>query len=138
MSVEYSSNSKQIKMPYNVSFGLIYNHRDSLLFTGLDQKTGQKMCLYNVRVIGMMFEKRLQKMLEDKTTETLFSWISEVCSLYISSFVNAHVMNAQHRDEGAAERTTRQIVRGFWDRLTSGPELKYVLDSIRDPVPHQK
>ncbi|TLY02948.1 MAG: hypothetical protein E6K92_05125 [Thaumarchaeota archaeon] len=67
-----------------------------------------------------------------------FSWISEVSSLYISSFVNAHVINAQHRDEGAAERTRRQIVRGFWDRLTSGPELKYVLDSIRDPVPHQK
>ena len=85
-----------------------------------------------------MFEEKRQKMLEDKTTETLFSWISEVCSLYISSFVNAHVINAQHRDEGAAERTTRQIVRGFWDRLTSAPELKYVLDSIRDPVPHQK
>ena len=96
------------------------------------------MCLYNVRVIGRMFEEKRQKILEDKTTETLFSWISEVCSLYISSFVNAHVMNAQHRDEGAAERTTRQIVRGFWDRLTSSPELKYVLDSVRDPVPHQK
>ena len=138
MSVEYSSNSKQIKKPYNVSFGLIHNHRDSLLFTGLDQETGQKMCLYNVRVIGMMFEKRLQKMLEDKTTETLFSWISEVCSLCISSFVKAHVINVQHRGEGAAKRTTRQIVRGFLDRLTSDPELKYVLHSIRDPVPHQK
>ena len=138
MSVEYSSNSKHIKMPYIVSFGLIYNHRDSLLFTGFDQKNRAKMCLYNVRVIGRMFEEKRQKMPEDKTTETLFSWISEVCSLYISSFVNAHVINAQHRDEGAAERTRRQIVRGFWDRLTSGPELKYVLDSIRDPVPHQK
>ena len=138
MSVEYSSNSKHIKMPYVVSFGLIYNHRDSLLFTGFDQKNRAKMCLYNVRVIGRMFEEKRQKMPEDKTIETLFSWISEVCSLYISSFVNAHVINAQHRDEGAAERTTRQIVRGFWDRLTSAPELKYVLDSIRDPVPHQK
>jgi len=29
-------------MPYNVSFGLIYNHRDSLLFTGLDQKNQAK------------------------------------------------------------------------------------------------
>ena len=116
---------------------VIYDDRDSLLFTGLDQKTEQKMYLYNVRVIGRMFEEK-RRMLEDKTTETLFSWISEVCSLYISSFVNAHVINAQHRDEGAAERTRRQIVRGFWDRLTSGPELKYVLDSIRDPVPHQK
>ena len=96
------------------------------------------MCLYTVRVIGRMYEEKRQKMLEDKTTETLFSGISEVCSLYISSFANAHVIDAQNRDEGAAERTTRQIVRGFWDRLTSGPELEYVLDSIRDPVPHQK
>lgn len=76
-----------------------------------------------------MFEEKRQKMPEDKTTETLFSWISEVCSLYISSFVNAHVINVQHRGEGAAERTTRQIVRGFSDRLTSDPKLKYLLDS---------
>jgi hypothetical protein len=44
----------------------------------------------------------------------------------------------QHRGEGTAERTTRQIVRGFLDKLTSDPELKYVLDTIRDPNADQK
>ncbi|HEV8405762.1 MAG TPA: hypothetical protein VGQ13_07645 [Nitrososphaera sp.] len=135
---EYSSKSKHVKMPYNVSFGLIYDDRDSLLFTGLDQKTGKKMYLFNVRVIGRMFEEKRRTMLEDKTTDTLFSWISDVCSLYISPFVNAHVIDIQHRGEGAAERTTRQIVRGFLDKLASDPELKYVLDSIRDPVQDQE
>lgn len=135
---EYSSKSKHVKMPYNASFGLIYDDRDSLLFTGLEQKTGKKMYLYNVRVIGRMFEEKRQRMLEDKTTETLFSWISDVCLVYISPFVSAHVIDIQHRGEGAAVRTTRQIVRGFLDRLTSDPELKYVLDYIRDPVADQK
>src|SRR5437867_9292115 len=125
-------------MPYNVSFGLIYDHRDSLLLQALIKKPGKRCASTTSELLAGCLKKRRQKMLEDKTTETLFSWISEVCSLYISSFVNAHVINAQHRDEGAAERTTRQIVRGFSDRLTSDPELKYVLDSIRDPVPHQK
>jgi cytochrome c-type biogenesis protein len=38
----------------------------------------------------------------------------------------------QHRGQGAAERTTRQIVRGFMDKLLNEPELKYVLDNIRE------
>ena len=135
---EYSSTSKHVKMPFNVSFGLIYDNRDSLLFTGIDQKTGKKMYLYNVRIIGMMFEERRQKMIEDKTTDSLFSWIGDVCSVYISPFVYEHVVNIQHRGEGAAERTTRQIVRGFLDKLTNNPELKYVLDIIRDPMPNEK
>ncbi len=134
----YSSKSKHVRMPFNVSFGLSYDNRDSLLFTGVDQKTGKKMYLYNVKVIGRMFEERRQKMLEDKTTETLFSWIADVCSLYISPFVYEHVVNIQHRGEGAAERTTRQIVRGFLDKLKSDPELKYVLDTIREPAPDEK
>jgi hypothetical protein len=41
-------------------------------------------------------------------------------------------VNTQHRGKGAAERTTRQIVRGFLEKLISEPELKYVLDTIRD------
>lgn len=135
---EYAPKSKHVKMPFNVSYGLIYDDRDSVLFTGTDQKTGKKMYLYNVRVIGRMFEQKRQAMIEDKTTETLFSWIADVCSLYISPFVYDYVVNVQHRGEGAAERTTRQIVRGFLDKLTSDPELKYVLDTIREPAPDQK
>ena len=135
---EYAPKSKHVKMPYNVSFGLIYDEKDAVLFTGADQKTGKKMYLYNVRVIGKMFEQKRQAMLEDKTTETLFSWIAEVCSIYIGPFVYNHVVNVQHRGEGAAERTTRQIVRGFLEKLTSDPDLKYVLDTIREPAPDQK
>ena len=135
---DYAPKSKHVKMPYNVSFGLIYDEKDAVLFAGADQKTGKKMYLYNVRVIGKMFEQKRQAMIEDKTTETLFSWIADVCSLFISPFVYDYVVNVQHRGEGAAERTTRQIVRGFLDKLTSDPELKYVLDTIRDPAPDQK
>ncbi len=132
---EYAPKSKHVKMPYNVSFGLIYDEKDSVLFTGVDQETGKKMYLYNVRVIGRMFEQKRQAMLEDESTATLLSWIADVCSLYISPFVYDYVVNVQHRGEGAAERTTRQIVRGFLKELTSDPELKYVLDNIRDPAP---
>lgn len=135
---EYAPKSKHVKMPYNVSFGLIYDEKNAVLFTGADQKTGKKMYLYNVRVIGKMFEEKREKMLQDKTTEILFSWIADVCSIYIGPFVYDYVVNVQHRGEGAAERTTRQIVRGFLDKLTSDPELKYVLDTIRDPAPDQK
>lgn len=128
---EHASKSRHVKMPGNASFGLIYDERDGVLFTGHDSKTGKKMYLYNVRVIGRMFEEKRPQMLEDKTTDTLFSWIADVCSIYISPFVYDHVVNKQHRGEGAAERTTRQIVRGFLDRLTSDPELAHVLDVLR-------
>lgn len=131
---EYAPKSKHVKLPYNVLYGLIYDDRNSVLFTGADQKTGKKLYLYNVRVIGKMFEEKREKMLEDETVETLFSWIADVCSLYIRPFVYDYVVNVQHRGEGAAERTTRQIVRGFLDKLTSDTELKYVLDTIREPA----
>ena len=135
---EYAPKSKHVKMPYNVSFGLIYDEKNAVLFTGADQKTGKKMYLYNVRVIGKMFEEKREQMIADQTTATLFTWIADVCSIYISPFVYDHVVNVQHRGEGTAERTTRQIVRGFLDKLTSDPELKYVLDTIRDPNADQK
>lgn len=131
---EYAPKSKHVKLPYNVLYGLIYDDRNSVLFTGADQKTGKKLYLYNVRVIGKMFEEKRERMLEDKTAGTLFSWIADVCSLYIRPFVYDYVVNVQHRGEGAAERTTRQIVRGFLDKLTSDTELKYVLDTIREPA----
>lgn len=135
---DHAQKSKHIKIPKNVSFGLIYDQRDGVLFTGSDSKTGKKMYLYNVRVIGKMFEEKREQMLADQTTATLFTWIADVCSIYISPFVYDHVVNVQHRGEGTAERTTRQIVRGFLDKLTSDPELKYVLDTIRDPNADQK
>ena len=135
---EHAQRSKHVKMPHGVSFGLIYDERDSIMFTGVDKQSGKKMYLYNVRVIGKTFEEKRQQMLEDETTATLFSWIADVCSLYISPFVYEHVVNVQHRGEGAAERTTRQIVRGFLDKLMSDPELKYVLDPLREPATDQK
>lgn len=136
---DYAPKSKHVKMPYNVSYGLIYDNRNSVLFTGVDKQTGKKMYLYNVRVIGKMFEEKRQAMLEDETAETLFRWIADVCSLYISPFVYDYVVELQHRGQGAAERTTRQIVKGFLEKLTSDPELKYVLDTLRDdPAPDQK
>ena len=128
---EYAPKSGHIKMPYNVSFGLIHDKRDSILLKGTDQNTGKTLYLYNTRIIGQMFEGRREQMLNDKTTNTLFSWIGDVCSLYIRPFVYEHVVNTQHRGQ-AAERTTRQIVRGFMDKLLNEPELKYVLDNIRE------
>jgi hypothetical protein len=138
---DYASKSKQAKMPYNVSYGLIYDDRDSVLFNGTDKRTGKKMYLYNIRIIGKMFEEKRQLMLEDETTQTLFNWIADVCSLYISPFVYEQVVNVQHRGQGTAERTTRQIVKGFLDKLVNDPELRYVLETIRDPAtttPNQK
>ena len=129
---EYAPKSGHVKMPYNVSFGLIYDKRDSVLLKGIDQKTGKKMYLYNTRIIGKMFEERREQMLKDNTTNTLFGWISDVCSLYIRPFVYEYVVEMQHRGEGAAERTTRQIVRGFIDKLINDPELKYVLDNMKE------
>lgn len=129
---EHAQKSKHVKVPKNVSFGLIYDQRENVLFTGADSKTGKKMYLYNVRIIGKMFEEKRDQMLADQTTQTLFSWIADVCSIYISPFVYDYVVNVQHRGEGTAERTTRHIVRSFLDKLTNEPELKYVLDTIRD------
>lgn len=129
---EYAPKSKHVKMPYNVSFGLVYDDRDSVLFSGVDKNTGKKMYLYNMRIIGRMFEEKRQAMVDDKTTDTLFGWIADVCSMYIRPFVYDYVVNVQHRGEGAADRTTKQIVKGFLDKLVSDPQLKYVLDTIRD------
>ena len=129
---EYAPKSGHLKMPYNVSFGLIHDKRDSILLKGTDQNTGKTLYLYNIRIIGQMFEERREQMLNDSTTNTLFSWIGDVCSLYIRPFVYEHVVNTQHRGQGTAERTTRQIVRGFMNKLLNEPELKYVLDNLRE------
>jgi hypothetical protein len=117
--------------PFNASFGLIHDERDSILLTGIDQKTGKRMYLYNIRLIGQMFEDKRKKMIADKTVNTLFTWIADVCFLYLRPFVYDYVVNTQHRGKGAADRTTRQIVRGFLNKLVKDPELKYVLDSIK-------
>ena len=129
---EYAPQSGHVKMPHNVFFGLIHDKTDSILLKGIDKKTGKTLYLYNTRIIGKMFEERREQMLNDNTTNTLFSWIGDVCSLYIRPFVYEYVVNIQHRGEGAADRTTRQIVRGFIDKLLNEPELKYVLDNIRE------
>jgi hypothetical protein len=131
---EYAQKSKHVKIPNNVSFGLVYDDRDAVLFTGKDKQTGKKTYLYNVRIIGKMFEEKRECMLQDETTASLFSWIADVCTIYINPFVYDYVVNVQHRGEGTAERTTRQIVRGFLDKLASDPDLKYVLDTISQPA----
>lgn len=127
----YSLKSRHVKIPSNASFGLIYDERESLLFTGIDKSTGKKLHLYNVRLIGRMFEEKRQAILEDQTPATLLAWVADVCSIYISPFVYEYVVNVQHRGEGAAHRTTRQIVKGFMDRLTSDPQLGHVLDNLK-------
>jgi hypothetical protein len=129
---EYARKSGHVKMPFNVSFGLIHDKTDSVLLKGIDNKTGKTFYLYNTRVIGKMFEERRQQILNDSTTSTLFTWLGDVCSLYIRPFVFQYVVSLQHRGEGAAERTTRQIVRGFMNKLLNEPELRYVLDNIRE------
>jgi hypothetical protein len=136
---QYAPKSKHVKMPFNVSFGLIYEGRDGVMFTGTDKKTGKRMYLYNVRIMGQMFEEKREAMLQDKTADTLFGWIGDVCTIFLSPFVYEYVVNTQHRGQGAADRTTRQIVRGFLDKLVNDPELKYVLDTIREqPTQDQK
>lgn len=136
---EYAPKSKHVKMPYNVSFGLIYEARDGIMFTGTDKKTGKKMYLYNVRIFGRMFEEKREAMLKDETADTLFGWIGEVCTIFVSPFVYEYVVNVQHRGQAAADRTSRQIVKGFLEKLVSDPELKHVLDTIRaEPTQDQK
>lgn len=136
---DYAPRSKHVKMPFNVSFGLIYDARDGVMFTGTEKKTGKKMYLYNVRIIGRMFEEKRDDMINDKTANSLFGWIGDVCTIFVSPFVYDYVVNMQHRGQGAADRTTRQIVKGFLEKLASDPELKYVLDNIREvPTQDQK
>jgi hypothetical protein len=129
---EYAQKSGHVKMPYNVSFGLIHDKRDSVLLKGIDQKTSKTLYLYNTRIIGKLFEERRERILNDNTTNALFTWIGDVCSLYIRPFVYEYVVNIQHRGQGAVERTTRQITRGFMDKLLNDPELKYILDTMRE------
>ena len=73
-----------------------------------------------------MFEEKREQMLNDNTTNTLFGWIGDVCSLYIRPFVYEYVVEIQHRGKAAAERTTKQIVRGYIDKLLNEPELKCI------------
>jgi hypothetical protein len=122
--------SRHIKIP-DASFGLVYEEKESILFTGLDSKTGKRIYLYNVRLIGKSFEEKKEKMLSEKAPETFLSWIGELCSTFLSPFVFNYVVKEQHRGEGTSERITRQIVRGFMNKLLNDPELSYVLDIVR-------
>lgn len=88
--------SRHIKIP-DASFGLVYEEKESILFTGLDSKTGKRIYLYNVRLIGKSFEEKKEKMLSEKTPETFLSWIGELCSTFLSPFVYNYVAKEQHR-----------------------------------------
>lgn len=122
--------SRHIKIP-DASFGLVYEEKESILFTGLDSKTGKRIYLYNVRLIGKSFEEKKEKMLSEKTPETFLSWIGELCTTFLSPFVYNYVVKEQHRGEGTSERITRQIVRAFMNKLLNDPELMHVLDIVR-------
>lgn len=87
--------------------------------------------IFIIRTIANTFEQERSRMLTDKTL-TLLNWIYEVCSLYINPFVYEYVVNVQHRGKGAADRTTAHIVRGFMNKLLNDPNLKYILDNIRN------
>jgi hypothetical protein len=99
-------------MPYNVSFGLIYDMIYALLFTGVDQKSGKKVYFYNLRIIANTFEQRRSQMMADKTPNSLFNWILEVCSLYINPFVYEYVVNVQHTEEKGLQIELQHILLG--------------------------
>ena len=40
-SFEATAKSGHVKMPFNVAFGLIDDQRDSILLSGIEQKTGK-------------------------------------------------------------------------------------------------
>jgi len=126
--------SRHIKIP-DASFGLVYEEKDSILFTSLDSKTGKRIYLYNVRLIAKSFEEKREKMLSEKTPDTLLNWIGELCFTFVSPFVYNYVVKEQHRGEGTSERITRQIVRGFMNKLLNDPELSHVLDIVRTGQP---
>jgi hypothetical protein len=123
---------KHVNRFHLLLYSLMNDKTDSVLLKGIDKKTGKTLYLYNTRIIRKMFDERREQILNDNTTSTLFSWLGDVCSLYIRPFVFQYVVSLQHRGEGAAERTTRQIVRGFMNKLLNEPELRYVLDNIRE------
>lgn len=122
--------SKYIRIP-DASFGLIYQEKDSLLFQSTDSKTGRRIYLYNVRLITKSLSERRGKMLSDKTPYTFWNWVGELCITFVSPFVYHYVVKEQHRGEGTSERITRQLVRGFMNKLLNDPELKHVLEGVR-------
>ncbi len=70
-------------------------------------------------------------MLKDETPNSFLNWIADLCSTYVSPFVYEHVVKDQYRGEGTSDSITRQIVKGFMNKLMNDPELKHVLDAIR-------
>ena len=80
---KYASKNGHVKMPHNVSFGLIYDKRDSVLLRGADENTGKKVYLYNLRLIADAFEQRRRQMKEENNPQYFFAWIHEICTIYI-------------------------------------------------------
>lgn len=54
----YRSKYKDVEIRYNVSFGLIYDNRGLVLFTGLDREAGKKVETPNAKIIGMHEHER--------------------------------------------------------------------------------
>jgi hypothetical protein len=104
--------SRHIKIP-DASFGLIYDQRDSILFSGSDSKTGKKIFLYNVRLIGKSFEERKEQMFIDKTPETFLNWIADLCSTYLSSLVYDYVVRSNTAVKGHRIELLGKLLEGL-------------------------
>ena len=122
--------SKNIRIP-DVSFGLVYQEKDSMMFQGTDSKTGRTIYLFNVKLIAKSFSEKRGIMQSDKTPNTFLNWVGDLCTTFVSPFVYHFVVKVQHRGEGTSERVTRQVVKGFMNKLLKDPELKYVLEHVR-------
>lgn len=123
--------SKHIRIP-DASFGLVYQEKDTMMFQATDSKTGKRIYLYNLKLIAKSFSEKRAIMQADKTPNTFLNWIGELCSTFVSPFIYQYVVKEQHRGEGTYERIMRQVVKGFIKKLLNDPDLKYVLESVKE------
>ena len=128
----FSKKNKNIAIPQGVSFGFIYDKKDHVLFKAQDKKTGKKLYLYNLRIIMKMFNESKEKMLLDTSPNYLFTWVSDVCILFISPYVYDYVINRQHRGKAAAERTTNNIVKSYMNNFLKNTDSKQLLDLLQN------
>ena len=128
----FSKKNKNIAIPKGVSFGFIYDKKDHILFKAQDKKSGKKMYLYNLRIIVKMFNESREKMLLDTSPNYLFTWVSDICTLFISPYVYDYVINKQHRGKAAAERATNNIVKSYMNNFLKNTNNKQLLDILQN------
>ena len=79
-----------------------------------------------------MFNESKEKMLLDTSPNYLFTWVSDVCILFISPYVYDYVINRQHRGKAAAERTTNNIVKSYMNNFLKNTYSKQLLDLLQN------